>query len=74
MEPVSLILLLALSAIVAIIFTKLNTYAVSTTWGAKIVGNGSFARTTALTTIVIFVSIIAASFILGAVDSKPRLP
>jgi hypothetical protein len=73
MEPASLLLILALSAIVAILYSKINAYAVGTTWGTKIIGNGSFARTTALATGVIFVSIILASFILGVVDSKPKL-
>lgn len=74
MEPMSLLLLLALAAIISIIYQKLNTAVMASAWGTKVYGNGSFARATAVMTFVIFVSIIAASLILGVVDSKPRLP
>lgn len=74
MEPASLLLLLALSAIVAIVSTKLNSVVMASTWGKNFYGNGSFLRATATATLVIFLSLILASFVLGAVDSKPRLP
>jgi hypothetical protein len=74
MEPMSLLVLLAFSAIISIIYQKLNPWVATTSWGAKALGNGSFFRATAVMTFVIFVAVIGASFILGAVDSSPRLP
>ena len=68
------ILLLALSAIIAILYSKINIFVQGTTWGAKIYGNGSFLRATAVATGVIFLSIVIASVVLGLVADKPRLP
>lgn len=74
MEPTSLILLVALSVIVAIFYQKINAVVMKSAWGVKIYGNGSFTRATAVIAFVIFVSLIAASIILGAVDKTPKLP
>jgi hypothetical protein len=74
MEPMSLLVLLAFAAIISIIYQKLNPWIASTSWGAKALGNGSFFRATAVMTFVIFVAIIGASILLGAVDSRPQLP
>lgn len=74
MDGASLLLLLALSAIIAILYSKINTFVQGTTWGAKFYGNGSFLRVTAVTTGVIFVSLLIGGLVLGAVAEKPRLP
>lgn len=66
------VLILALSALVAMFTNYAGPKFSASKYGTRF--QGSYAGRTASTTLVIFVAIVAASFIMSAAYRKPSLP